>query len=58
MPAPATPIAIASDFPGLLTNVDPRDIPDGAAQEQTNITCLEIGVLSVRLGIREVTFSE
>lgn len=45
-----------ADFPGLMLSVDPRDMPDGAADEQTNLTCVVIGELTVRLGIKEVTF--
>lgn len=58
MPKPARPIAQTVDFPGLLTNVDPRDLPAGAAEEQLNATCVVIGELRVRLGVREVSFDE
>lgn len=45
-----------ADFPGLVLNVDRRDLPPGAAEEQTNLACLSVGELSVRRGYREVTF--
>lgn len=58
MPQAARPVAISVDFPGMMTNVDPRDLPAGAAEEQVNATCVVIGELRVRLGVREVTFDE
>ncbi len=54
----ARPIVIMADFPGMFTNVDPRDLPEGGAEEQLNATSMRLGELSVRLGIREVTFQE
>ena len=56
MPDPAKPQVTISDFPGILTNVDPRDLPPGAAEEQVNAVALVYGELAVRRGIREVTF--
>lgn len=44
------------DFPGLITNVDPRDTPPGAAEVQVNICCIRQSVLIVRGGLRQVTF--
>lgn len=44
------------DFPGLITDADDLDVPPGAADEQVNITSLKVGELSVRAGLREVTF--
>lgn len=58
MPQVARPVAIAEDFPGLMTNVDPRDLPDGAAEEQINLVCQVVGELRVRLGMKEVVFEE
>ena len=58
MPRPAKPVAQTIDFPGLLTNVDSRDLPAGAAEEQLNATCVTLGELRIRLGIREVVFDE
>lgn len=55
---PAHPAVLIMDFPGLMTNVDPRDLPTGAAEEQTNLTCIVTGELRQRLGMREVTFEE
>lgn len=52
---PKVSITIA-DFQGLLDNADPRDTPPGAAQVQTNLTCLRSGELQVRLGFSVVTF--
>jgi hypothetical protein len=55
--APRTNVTII-DFPGLLSNVDPRDLPDGAATEQVNCASLLLGKLQVRQGIRPVIFEE
>jgi len=44
------------DFPGLMLNVDPRDYPPGAAEEQENIACILMGELTVRRGMKEVVF--
>lgn len=58
MPEPARPVDLVSNFPGLLTNADPRDLPAGAAEEQVNLTCVVEGELRVRQGIRPVVFEE
>lgn len=50
--------AVINDFPGQVTNADPRDLPAGAAEEQTNAVSDTIGELRVRLGMRPVTFEE
>lgn len=44
------------DFPGMIDNMDRLDIPAGAADEQINATCVVIGEMQVRLGMRQVTF--
>lgn len=46
------------DFPGLITNSDPHDLPQGAGVDQVNITCIRPAVLTVRPGFRVVTFEE
>jgi len=40
------------EFPGLINNTDPRDIPNGAAQVQQNLTVRVEGLLSSRKGFR------
>lgn len=47
---------IARDFPGLIDNIDQRDIPPGAADEQVNCCCIILGELSIRLGYKAVLF--
>jgi hypothetical protein len=47
---------VINDFPGLIDNIDPRDIPPGSADVQTNAACVKMGELQVRLGVRDVTF--
>ena len=47
---------VARDFVGLIDNVDQRDLPPGAADDQVNICCIVLGELSVRLGYREILF--
>lgn len=56
MAEPARPTNAAIEFSGLMTNIDQHDITDGVAQVQVNATCVAMGELRVRLGIREVTF--
>jgi hypothetical protein len=56
MPKPAQSDVILSDFPGIFTDIDPRDLPPGAAEEQVNICSMVTGELRVRLGLQEVTF--
>jgi hypothetical protein len=46
------------DFPGLVLNVDPNDLPPGAAREQTNITSALPASLEVRPGYRVVRFED
>lgn len=58
MAEPARPANATIEFSGLMTNVDPRDVTDGAAEVQVNATCVTMGELRVRLGIREVIFEE
>lgn len=53
---PDTPTVTITDFPGLVNNIDRRDIPPGAAEVQVNATCVKVGELQVRLGLRELTF--
>ena len=62
MSEPAKTNVEMTDFPGLVLNVAGRDLPPGAAGEQTNLACLSIGgiggigELCVRRGYRQVTF--
>lgn len=56
MSQPAKVVLVLDDFPGLLTHADPRDLPPGAAREQTNVTSAEPGQLTVRAGLRELKF--
>lgn len=44
------------DFPGLVLNADPREVPSGAGQIQVNVTSEQIGLLQSRRGLRVVTF--
>ncbi len=54
----AKPVALVVDFPGMATDVDPRDLPGGMAEEQRNLASIRMGEMVVRGGLREVTFSE
>ena len=56
MAEPAKPAVVAFDFPGLISNIDQRDLPPGAAEDQFNLTSIEIGEMQVRQGVREVIF--
>lgn len=44
------------DFPGLMTRPDPNDIPDGAAEVQTNLSSHAPGMLVTRPGYKQVQF--
>lgn len=44
----------ARQWPGLLTDPDPHDLPPGGAQVQTNWASLRPGRLDGRAGMREV----
>lgn len=46
----------ATDFPGLVNNADARDLPPGTAELQVNLLSRIMGELTVRRGVREVTF--
>ncbi len=45
-----------SDFGGLVTSVDPRDIQPGMAQVQVNICAIRGAQLEVRSGIKQLQF--
>lgn len=47
---------VCRDFPGLIDNVDPRDLPPGAADVQINCCSILLGELQVRLGYAVVSF--
>lgn len=47
---------VITDFPGLVTNIDPKDIPPGAAQIMTNVAVIRQAQMQARQGYREVTF--
>jgi len=44
------------DFPGLIDNTDPLNIPPGAAQVQINCASYKIGELIIRAGMRPIKF--
>lgn len=44
------------DFPGLVLNADPREVPPGAGQVQINAASEQVGLLQSRRGLRVVTF--
>jgi hypothetical protein len=54
---PRTSVNIA-DFQGLVLAADPRDLPDGAAQNQVNARSERPGELTIRPGYRKVTFED
>lgn len=47
---------VLSDFPGMIDNEDPQDIPAGAASTQINLDSRVIGRLQVRRGFRRLNF--
>ena len=54
----AKPSVKLSDWPGLATNIDPRDLADGYAQDQFNLMSVQYGEMVSRPGVREVAFDE
>ena len=48
----------ARDFAGMISNVDPLDLPPGAATEQVNLQCVKLGQMETRAGYLVVRFDE
>jgi len=55
---PARPAVVIIDFPGLLSNVDPIDFPEGGAEVQLNLASVTLGEAVVRRGLRKVDFED
>lgn len=49
---------MAKRWLGLLTEIDPREMPDGGAVEQVNLCCLVEGQLTVRGGMAILSLSK
>lgn len=47
-----------ANWPGLMTNADPHDIPPGAAVVQNNCFTRRAGELTVRRGLGVVEFDD
>lgn len=45
-----------TDFPGLVLDVEPHDLPPGAAVTQVNVTSENIGSLTSRKGFVVLNF--
>lgn len=58
MPQPAKPTVVIVDFPGMMNNVDPRDFPAGASEDQVNACSYKLGELTLRGGVKQVTFED
>lgn len=58
MPQKPKDSAEIRDFPGLATQPDSLDVPQGAAVVQTNLQSSAQGTLESRPGARPVTFEE
>lgn len=52
----AKPIVVITTWEGMMSDVDPKDLPPGAAELAVNATSVAFGEMVVRHGIREVTF--
>ena len=57
MGTPYKGAVVGRQFAGLMSSMDPYDIPFGAAVKQVNMTCVQSGSLSVRKGMRIVKFN-
>lgn len=58
MPDVPQTAVVMGDFPGLILQADPHDIPAGAAREQINVVSSAPGRLPVRMGYLEVQFED
>lgn len=56
MNEPPVTVAVISDFTGMFSNADPKDVPQEGAQVQVNVGTVRPGELTVRGGLKEVTF--
>ena len=50
------PQVVFDDFLGLASNLDPQDVPHGAAIHQVNVVASAPGELRVRAGTRLLRF--
>ena len=56
-PSDPAPVEVKiEEFQGMATNADPTDLPPGLAAEQVNIGGIERGILTLRRGLRPLTF--
>lgn len=53
---PSVAVVEIADFVGLVSDMDPDDIPDGAAQVMVNLTVTRPGEMASRGGLRRLTF--
>jgi len=58
MPERPKAVVECADFSGLVNLVDPRDLPAGAAEVQTNVQSNQPGQMTVRPGWRIVSFDD
>lgn len=59
MGAPSTQSSVeAKVFRGQHSDVDPQDLPAGAAQVQRNLQIVRAGEMEVRKGFRKVVFED
>jgi hypothetical protein len=58
MSEPSKDGLVMREFPGLVNNMDPRDLPPGVADVQKNLLSRIRGQLTVRRGLRDVKFEE
>jgi hypothetical protein len=52
----AKPVVVITSWEGMMPNVDPKDLPPGAAEVQVNATSVAYGEMVVRHGVRQVSF--
>ena len=58
MPQPARQVVEIRDFDGMQTAVGTLDAAPGAAEAQVNAACVKPGELTVRQGLRLLTFED
>lgn len=47
---------VVADFGGIILNADPRDVPEGGAEDQVNALSIAPGELRIRGGLVLVAF--
>ena len=58
MGEPTKTMTNIAQFNGMISNMDPRDVPPGQSVRQINVMVTRPGELNVRRGLRELAFDD